>query len=47
MFSTPIYPEWISDEVSRDHLQKAACGLGSVDESCMEELRCCVRSTSE
>ncbi|KNB43742.1 cyclic nucleotide-binding protein [Blastocystis sp. subtype 4] len=43
MFRTPISPEWISDEVSRDHLEKAACGLGHVDDDCMEELRCCVR----
>ena len=46
MFSTPISPEWISDEVSREHLEKAACGLGHVDDDCMKELRCCVRSSN-
>ena len=46
MFRTPISPKWISDERSREYLEKAACGLGHVDDNCMEELRCCVRSAS-
>lgn len=47
VFHTPLGDDWLKDGSARDSLRRAACGDGSVDEECLEELRRTIRSEGE
>lgn len=47
VFQTPLSDDWLKDEKTRDSIQRAACGNGSVDEECLEELRRAIRGGRE
>lgn len=42
VFQTPLSDDWLKDK-TRDSIQRAACGDGSLDEECLEELRRAIR----
>ena len=47
VFHTPLGDDWLKDGSARDSIRRAACGDGSVDEECLEELRRTIRSEGE